>query len=121
MLVDTAIWIDHLRRGNAALVALLEQAQVSVHPFVIGEVACGSLADRWEVLGSLQELPMVTVVQHEDVMDFVDKEGLMGRGLGWVDMHLLASASVSGERIWTRDRRLHAAASAHGLANAHPG
>ena len=95
---------------------MLEQIQVAVHPFVVGELACGHLADRTDVLESLQALPTLPVVRHADVIDFVDHHQLMGRGLGWVDMHLLASASVSGERLWTRDRRLHAAASDLGLA-----
>ena len=89
---------------------MLEQAQVCVHPFVIGEVACGHLTDRPDVLGSMQALPMLPIVRHADVMDFVDRHRLMGRGLGWVDMHLLASVRTSGEQLMTRDKRLRAAA-----------
>ena len=115
MLVDTTIWIDHLRRGDTSLAAMLEQEQVCVHPFVIGEVACGHLTDRPDVLGSMQALPMLPIVRHADVMDFVDRHRLMGRGLGWVDMHLLASVSTSGEQLMTRDKRLRAAAEELGL------
>jgi predicted nucleic acid-binding protein len=115
MLVDTAVWVDHLRRGDEALVGLLEQSQVSVHPFVIGELACGHLADREMVLEALHTLPMVPVVDHADVIDFVGRQQLMGRGLGWIDMHLLAAASAAGERLMTPDRRLHEAARELGL------
>jgi predicted nucleic acid-binding protein len=116
MLVDTAVWIDHLRRGDPILIGLLEQAQVAVHPFIVGEVACGHLANRAEILDALEALPKAPVVEHSAVLAFVSRHRLMGRGLGWVDMHLLASASASGERILTRDRRLQFAARDLGLA-----
>jgi predicted nucleic acid-binding protein len=115
MLVDTAVWIDHLRRGDPILVRLLEHVQVAVHPFIVGEVACGHLANRAEILDALEALPKAPVVEHSAVLAFVESHALMGRGLGWVDMHLLASASVSGERILTRDRRLQVAARDLGL------
>ena len=117
MLVDTAVWIDHLRRGDPNLIGLLEQVQVVVHPFIVGEVACGHLAKRAEILGALEALPKAPVVEHSTVLAFVERHGLMGRGLGWVDMHLLASASDSGERILTRDRRLLSVAQDLGLAH----
>jgi len=117
MLVDTAVWIDHLRRGDTTLVGLLEQAQVVVHPFIVGEVACGHFGNRAEILDALEALPKAPVVEHSSVPAFVERQALMGRGLGWVDMHLLASASVSGERILTRDRRLQMAARDLGLAH----
>ena len=117
MLVDTAVWIDHLRRGDPTLVGLLEQVQVAVHPFIVGEVACGHLVNRGEILGALEALPKAPVVEHSAVLAFVERNALMGRGLGWVDMHLLASASASGERILTRDRRLQIAARDLGLAH----
>jgi len=117
MLVDTAVWIDHLRRGDSILVGLLEQVQVAVHPFIVGELACGHLANRAEILDALKALPKAPVVEHSAVLAFVESHALMGRGLGWVDMHLLASASASGERILTRDRRLHTAARDLGLAH----
>jgi predicted nucleic acid-binding protein len=117
MLVDTAVWIDHLRRGDPILVGLLEQVRVTVHPFVVGEVACGHLVNRTEVLDALEALPKALIVEHSAVLAFVERNALMGRGLGWVDMHLLASASASGERILTRDRRLEVAARNLGLAH----
>ena len=117
MLVDTAVWIDHLRRGDPILVGLLEQVSVAVHPFVVGEIACGHLANRAEVLDALEALPKAPVVEHSAVLAFVERNALMGRGLGWVDMHLLASAMVSGERLLTRDRRLQFAARDLGLAH----
>ncbi len=110
------MWIDHLRRGDPILIGLLEQAQVAVHPFIVGEVACGHLANRAEILDALEALPKAPVVEHSAVLAFVSRHRLMGRGLGWVDMHLLASASASGERILTRDRRLQFAARDLGLA-----
>jgi len=110
MLVDTAVWIDHLRRSDPILIGLLEQVQVSVHPFIVGEVACGHLANRAAILDALEALPKAPVVEHSTVLAYVERNALMGRGLGWVDMHLLASASASGERILTRDRRLQSAA-----------
>jgi predicted nucleic acid-binding protein len=117
MLVDTAVWIDHLRRSDPILVGLLEHMQVTVHPFIVGEVACGHLANRAEVLDALEALPKAPVVAHSAVLAFVERHALMGRGLGWVDMHLLASASASGEKILTRDRRLQVAARELGLAH----
>lgn len=116
MLVDTAVWIDHLRGGDPVLVELLEQARVSVHPFIVGEVACGNLTQRAAVLDSMEALPMLPVVGHSDVMNFVQQHRLSGRGLGWIDVHLLASASAAEEVLLTRDRRLHAAAEEMGLA-----
>ena len=117
MLVDTAVWVDHLRRGDPTLVGLLEQSQVAVHPFIVGEVACGHLANRAEILDSLEALPKAPSIEHSAVLSFVERHALMGRGLGWVDMHLLASASAAGERILTRDRRLQAVARDLGLAH----
>jgi len=116
VLVDTAVWVDHLRGGDPVLIELLEQARVSVHPFAVGEVACGNLTQRVAVLESMEALPMLTVVRHSDVMTFVHEHRLAGRGLGWIDVHLLASASVANEVLLTRDRRLHAAAEELGLA-----
>lgn len=95
MLVDTAVWVDHLRRRDPILTGLLEHVQVIVHPFVVGEVACGHLTRRAEILAALESLPKAPVVEHSVVLTFIERHGLMGRGLGWVDMHLLASAWAS--------------------------
>ena len=111
VLADTSVWVDHLRRRSAALVELLEAGRVHVHPFVIGELACGNLAQRAKILALLSELPAARVLDHDAVLEFVDGSKLMGRGLGWVDVSLLASASVSRLALWTLDRRLARAAS----------
>jgi predicted nucleic acid-binding protein len=106
MLVDTSVWVDHLRRRNATLVALLEQTQVWTHTFVVGELACGNLAQRDKVLSALTALPQATVASHDEVLAFLESHRLMGRGLGWVDMHLLASARLAKLSFWTLDKRL---------------
>ena len=111
MLVDTSVWVDHLRKRNSTLVELLEQAQVWTHSFVIGELACGNLAQRDHVLGALGQLPHVPMASREEVMSFVESRGLMGRGLGWIDLHLLASATLARLPFWTVDKRLSTVAS----------
>ncbi len=117
ILVDTSVWVDHLRRGDARLAALLESASVLVHPFVTGEIACGSLAARSVVLGLLQDLPTATVASPDEVLGFVDRHRLWGRGVGYVNVHLLASVALTHHaRLWTRDRRLRAAAEDLGVA-----
>ena len=112
MLVDTSVWVDHLRRGNAALVVLLEQTQVWTHSFVVGELACGNLAQRDKVLSALSALPHAPVCGHDEALAFLESHRLMGRGLGWVDMHLLASARLAKLLFWTLDKRLAAVATA---------
>jgi predicted nucleic acid-binding protein len=116
MLVDTTVWVDHLRRGDAVLASLLEHLQVTVHPFVVGEIACGHLKNRRTVVAALRRLPAVPVIAHDEVLKFLEDNKLMGRGLGWVDVHLLVSAMAAGESLLTRDRRLKAAAETFGLA-----
>jgi len=106
MLVDTSVWVDHFRQGDAALSGLLSRAEVECHLFIIGELACGSLRRRSEVLSLLESLPHVPVGSHNEVLTFVERHRLMGRGIGWVDAHLLASASLAGVLLWTRDRPL---------------
>jgi len=117
MLVDTSVWIDHLRHGDAELMAALQAGQVGMHPFVVGELACGSLRARAEVLGLLQALPPVPVATDKEVLFFMDEQALMGRGIGYVDMHLLASTRLGGALLWTRDKRLHSIATELGLAH----
>ena len=112
ILVDTSVWVDHLRRGNAALAALLREEQVLGHPFVAGELACGRLRRRAEVLELLTRLPAAQLATHAEALAFLEARRLTGRGLGWVDVHLLASASLSGQPLWTLDRSLAAAAAA---------
>jgi len=106
MLVDTSVWVDHFRQGDAALRALLIREEVECHPFIIGELACGSLHRRSEVLSLLQSLPHVPMGSHNEVLTFVERHRLMGRGIGWMDAHLLTSASLGRSLLWTRDRRL---------------
>jgi hypothetical protein len=110
VLVDTSVWIEHLRRGSDRLAQCLEHGEVLTHPFVIGEVACGNLRNRDRVLGLLSDLPRAPVAEHREVMAFVKAQALMGQGLGWIDMHLLASAALAGTPIWSFDRRLASAA-----------
>ena len=116
MLVDTTVWVDHLRRGDEILVGQLEQSQVSVHPFVIGELACGNLRNRGAILTAITQLPRAPVVAHEAALEFLESRGLAGCGLGWVDVHLLASAVASGDKLLTRDRKMREVAEALSLA-----
>jgi predicted nucleic acid-binding protein len=112
VLADTSVWVDHLRNRNAVLVTLLEAGVVWSHEFVIGELACGNLARRAEVLSALAELPRAQPAGHQQVLSLVDDRKLMGRGLGWVDMHLLVAATQSGLKLWSLDKRLATAADA---------
>jgi hypothetical protein len=117
ILVDTSVWIDHLRSGDDDLVALLNTSQVLIHPFVHGELACGNLQNRSEVLALLRDLPRISVASDDEVVFFIERHALMGKGIGYVDAHLLASLTLDGtSRLWTGDRRLHDAAETLGLA-----
>lgn len=117
ILVDTSVWIDHLRGRDAALVTVLERFQVMQHPMVIGELALGTLRDRQTVLRSLARLPSVQLATHPEVMHFVEGHQLYGLGLGLVDAHLLVSVRLTpGARLWTRDRRLERVAVSLDLA-----
>ena len=106
MLVDTSVWVEHLRRGDSELAALLNQNEVECHPFIIGELACGFLRRRDEVLSLLQRLPHTIVATHDEVLTFLERHRLMGRGIGWIDAHLLTSSALSNTLLWSRDRRL---------------
>jgi len=111
ILVDTSIWVDHLRRGDDGLASALDQAQVLVHPFVVGELACGNLHNREAVLGLLLRLPQAPVATDREFLHFIERRRLMGRGIGYVDAHLLAAVALEGPaRLWTRDSRLAAVA-----------
>lgn len=117
ILVDTSVWVDHLRRGDARLVELLQRSSVLVHPFVVGELACGTLRDRASILELLQDLPTAVVAGNDEVLGFIDRHALHGQGIGFVDVHLLASVALTGDAtIWTRDKRLHAMADRLGRA-----
>ena len=107
ILVDTSVWIDHFRNGVEHLAAALDTGQVLMHPFVLGEIACGSLSDRQEILQLMAELPLAPVVTDTEALLFIDEHALMGRGIGYIDVHLLASAVLGQDvELWTRDRRL---------------
>jgi hypothetical protein len=106
VLVDTSVWIDHFRRGNRGLASMLEEGTVECHPFVIGELACGHLRARTEILGLLNALPTIAPVHHEEAMAFLEHHRLAGSGVGWLDVHLLAATALAGTTLWTRDQRL---------------
>ena len=116
VLVDTSVWVAHLRDGTIGLEEMLEEGDAVCHPFIIGELACGNLKNRTEVLSLLQALPMAVHAEHEELLQFIENHRLMGRGLGYVDVHLLASASLMKVQIWTLDRKLNAVCSKMGLA-----
>jgi predicted nucleic acid-binding protein len=117
ILVDTSVWVDHLRRGDPRLVDLLERSMVVMHPFVIGEIACGSLHDRESILELLQDLPAATVAEGAEVLLFIERHVLFGKGVGYVDVHLLASVALTeGAKIWTRDKKLRSVAQMMGCA-----
>lgn len=117
ILVDTSIWIDHLRAGQSTLITLLDHAMVVAHPWVIGELALGHLAQRGEVIGLLRSLPQATVATTDEVLTLVERHQLSGLGIGYVDAQLLAAARLSPDvSLWTRDKRLRAAAERLGCA-----
>jgi predicted nucleic acid-binding protein len=110
VLVDTSVWIDHLRRDRSDLRAALEAGDVVCHPFVLGELACGTIRKRDEILSLLAALAQLTVADHAEVMLLVERHQLMGKGLGWIDAHLLASTKLVGGTLWTLDGPLKKAA-----------
>ncbi len=117
ILVDTSVWIDHLRVADEHLVLLLNGGQVLAHPMVIGELACGNLPERDEVLGLLAKLPGAPIATDAEALLFIERHRLMGSCVGYVDVHLLAAASLAGSALlWTRDRRLLSVASGLGWA-----
>ena len=117
ILVDSSVWIDHLRANEPALVELLNTGQVLAHPFVVGELACGNLKNRKAILSLLQDLPSAPVATHDEVLFFVERHDLMGKGIGYTDAHLLSAVSmVETGRLWTRDKRLRVVAEAMRLA-----
>lgn len=110
VLVDTSVWVSHFKDGNPQLEALLMKGRVVCHPFIIGELACGNLKNRKEILSLLEALPTTTTADHKEVLYFIEQHQLMGIGLGYVDVHLLASARLSRIPFWTRDKKLTEAA-----------
>jgi predicted nucleic acid-binding protein len=110
ILVDTSVWIEHLRTGSDRLRDLLLDEQVLCHSFIVGELACGTLQKRSEILSMLKALPQAKLLEHDEVMSFLDARRLYGRGVGWVDAHLLASTLLTGCTLWTFDKPLRRAA-----------
>jgi hypothetical protein len=107
ILVDTSVWIDHFRNASPVLVEALNREDVLVHPFIIGELACGNLRNRREILQDLGHLPSAPVATHEEALELIERRSLSGLGIGYVDVHLLASTALHGSaRLWTRDRGL---------------
>jgi predicted nucleic acid-binding protein len=107
ILVDTSVWVGHLREGVPALAAVLDEGIVLTHPFVVGELACGHLPNRHEVLAMLTRLPAASVASDVEALELIERRSLAGRGIGYVDAHLLASTALTpGASLWTRDRRL---------------
>jgi len=118
ILVDTSVWVDHLRAGDPVLGERLNRSQVQMHPFVLGELACGNLRNRGELLRLLKALPQAIVASDEEVLFFIERNALMGQGIGYVDAHLLAAAALGGSTpLWTRDKRLRSVAAALNLAH----
>ena len=117
ILVDSSVWVDHLRQGDQRLVTLLEASQVLTHPFVVGEIALGSLKNRESILGSLKGLPEAATATDEEVQQFIESNALFGLGIGYIDAHLLAAIRLNaGSQLWTRDKRLGAVANRMGVA-----
>ena len=117
ILVDTSVWIDHLRAGDANLALRLEAGEVLAHPFIIGELALGNLKQRESILAAMQSLPQASVATEEEVLLFIEQHKLFGLGIGYVDAHLLSAARLTpGTVLWTRDKRLLVAANQLGLA-----
>lgn len=110
ILVDTSVWVFHIRETHGRLVDLLDDGEVACHPFIIGELSCGDLKNRTTVLSLLEALPTAFLVEHEEVLAFIEDHDLMGKGLGYIDVHLLASAVLTGLPLWTRDKKLEKAA-----------
>jgi predicted nucleic acid-binding protein len=106
ILVDTSVWVSHLRRGDAHLEVLLNDGEVVCHPFIIGELACGHIGNRNEIVTLLNSLPSCLSVEHNEVLQFIQKNQLTGKGLGYIDVTLLASAKLTGAFIWTFDLSL---------------
>ncbi len=105
-LVDTSVWVDHFRKDNQTLKKLLNDGGVLIHPFVIGELACGNLKNRSEILRLLDELPKAVVAENDEVLQFVERNYLFGLGIGWIDVHLIASAMLSHSSMLTLDKTL---------------
>ena len=116
VLVDTSVWVNHFRRGEHHLAKLLMDAKVACHPFIIGELACGNIGNRDEILNLLRSLPLAPAINMDEYLYFIERNQLYAIGIGFVDVHLLASAKLAGVPLWTYDKKLHLAASSLDLS-----
>lgn len=115
ILVDTSVWINHLRDGNKHLEALLLKGKVMTHAHIIGELACGNIRNRKEILSLIRALPLAPLVEFNEYLFFIEEHKLNGKGIGFVDINLLASAKLAQVKFWTTDKRLNSAASNLGI------
>jgi predicted nucleic acid-binding protein len=106
ILVDTSIWIDHFNKADKELANLLQSGRVCIHPFIIGELACGNISNRTEILNLLNALPRLEPVFENEIYTLIENKKLYGIGLGFIDVHLLASALIDNVKLWTRDKTL---------------
>ena len=106
IMVDTSVWISHFRKTEKDLVDLLNKEMVACHPYIIGEIACGNLNNRSEIILLLQSLPVTIQANHEEVLQFIEMNKIMGQGIGYIDVHLLVSALLTKVSIWTFDKKL---------------
>ncbi len=116
ILVDTSVWVAHLRDGTIGLETLLDEGKVACHPFIIGELACGNLKNRHEILSLLETIPAAIQAEHEEVLHLISSHSLIGKGLGYIDMHLLASAILTHVPLWTLDKKLNEVSSELGVS-----
>jgi predicted nucleic acid-binding protein len=107
MLLDTSVWVDHFRRSDPVVTRILDNGSAAIHTFVIGELACGYLAPRDEAIDLLRSLPCLDPATDDEVLKFIETRRLMGRGIGYIDAHLVAAAILNDAALWTKDRRLH--------------
>jgi len=116
VLVDTSVWVDHFRQGIPLLEDILSSGQATTHQFIIGELACGNLKNRTQILNLFSDLPSLKTATHEEALHFIEIHSLSGAGIGWIDVHLLASAILSHTPLWTRDKKLNTIAEELGIA-----
>ncbi|MBN2442189.1 MAG: PIN domain-containing protein [Spirochaetales bacterium] len=105
-LVDTSVWIDHFRNTNKQLISLLNNNDVKIHPYILGELSCGNFKNRKKIFSYLNSLSICTIATHDEALFFLEKHALYGKGLGWIDIHLLASCILSKAKLFTLDKRL---------------
>ena len=110
VLADSSIWVTHFKEGQKHLTQLLEQGLIACHPYIIGELACGSLKKRREIIQLLEALPVVDVLDNTEIIEFIESRKLMSIGIGYVDIHLLGSSLLSNTPLWTFDKALVKAA-----------